>query len=338
MAITVGQLAELVQGRLVGDGAALVHAARPLKEAGPGDVTFLEDPKYARQLSASHATAVFAKTHPEPNGMAVIEVDDPLTAFLTVYKHLHVPVATAVHGMDARASIHPTAKLGMDASVQAFVSIGENSVVGDRCRLYPGVIIGNNCRLGDDVILYPNVVVYDGCSLGDRVIVHANAVIGADGFGYRFHEGRHVKVPQLAGVEIGDDVEIGAASCIDRGTFQPTRIGQGTKLDNLVQIAHNVTVGKHNLFAAQTAIAGSSTTGDYVVLGGQAGISDHVNVGSGTMVGAKAGVISDTEPGARLHGIPARNSRDARMQVLCIERLPEMRKDLEKVKKQLGIE
>jgi UDP-3-O-[3-hydroxymyristoyl] glucosamine N-acyltransferase len=270
--------------------------------------------------------------------MAVIEVADPLSAFLTVFQHLHVTKIEPPVGIDPRAVVHPMARLGPDVAIGAFAVVGENTVLGSRCRLHPGVVIGAHCTVGDDVIIYPNAVVYDGCRLGSRVIVHANAVIGADGFGYRQHQGRHVKVPQLAGVEIGDDVEIGAATCIDRGTFTPTRIGSGTKIDNLVQIAHNCTIGEHNLFAAQTGLAGSCSTGEYVVFAGQAGVADHVHLGAGTLVGAKAGVIEDAPPGSRLHGIPARKARDVIAQVLCIERLPEMRKDVEKLKKAVGIE
>ena len=150
--------------------------------------------------------------------------------------------------------------------------VGEGSVLGARCRLHSGVVVGRNCRLGDDVVLHPHVVLYDGTILGNRVIVHANAVLGADGFGYRFQGGRHVKMPQFGSVEIGDDVEIGAGTTIDRGTFQATRIGAGTKIDNLVQIGHNCQIGKHNLFVSQVGIAGSCSTGDYVVMAGQVGV------------------------------------------------------------------
>src|SRR5205807_3439123 len=160
-----------------------------------------------------------------------------------------------------------------------FAAVGEGTVVGARCRLHSGAVVGRHCRLGDDVVLYPNAVLYDGTVLGSRVIIHANAVIGADGFGYRLQNGRHVKVPQLGHVELGDDVEIGACTTIDRGTFQATRIGAGTKIDNLVQIGHNCKIGRHNLLVSQMGIAGSSTTGDYVVMAGQVGIADHIHIG-----------------------------------------------------------
>src|SRR5204862_5130966 len=153
----------------------------------------------------------------------------------------------------------------------------------------PGAVVGRDCRLGDDVTLYPNAVLYDGTVLGDRVIVHGNAVLGADGFGYRFHDGRHVKVPQLGHVEVGDDVEIGACTTIDRGTFQATRIGAGTKIDNLVQVGHNCQIGQHNILVSQVGIAGSTTTGNYVVMAGQVGVADHLHIGDGASLGAQSG-------------------------------------------------
>src|SRR5204862_8014669 len=170
---------------------------------------------------------------------------------------------------------------------------------------HSGGALGRFCRLGDDVTIYPNAVLYDATEVGHRVVIHANAVLGADGFGYRLQNGRHAKVPQLGHVEIGDDVEIGACTTIDRGTFQATTIGEGTKIDNLVQVAHNCQIGKHNLFVSQMGIAGSSTTGDYVVIAGQAGITDHVHIGTGAVIGAKSGVTKDVTAGQRTLGAPA---------------------------------
>jgi UDP-3-O-[3-hydroxymyristoyl] glucosamine N-acyltransferase len=198
-------------------------------------------------------------------------------------------------------------------------------------------VIGRHCRLGDDVTLYPNAVLYDGTVLGSRVIVHANAVVGADGFGYRFQGGRHVKVPQFGHVEIGDDVEIGACTTVDRGTFQATRIGEGTKIDNLVQVGHNCHIGKHNLLVSQMGIAGSSSTGDYVVIAGQVGIADHVHIGDRVLIGAKAGVTKDVPAGERMLGAPATPEREQKRILMSLEKLPEIRRELRRLKQHLGM-
>ncbi len=203
--------------------------------------------------------------------------------------------------------------------------------------IHSGVIIGRDCRIGDDVILYPGVVVYDDVVLGNRVIVHANAVLGADGFGYRFIQGQHVKVPHLGNVEIGDDVEIGACSTIDRGTFQATAHRRGTKIDNLVMVAHNCRIGQHNLLVSQVGMAGSCSTGNYVVLAGQVGVADHVHIGEGAVVGAGSGVPSNVGAGERLFGYPARPEAEALKIMATLGRLPELRKDLRRIKEKLGM-
>jgi UDP-3-O-[3-hydroxymyristoyl] glucosamine N-acyltransferase len=271
------------------------------------------------------------------NGITIIETHDPLAAFVQVYQRLHGQPAAPSHGIDPRAIIHPTVRLGKNVEIGAGACIGEGTVIGDNCRIYPGVVIGRFCSLGNDVTLYPNVVLYDGCQLGHRVIVHANSVIGADGFGYRQQNGRHVKVPHFGNVIIEDDVEIGACTTIDRGTFQPTRIGAGTKIDNLVQIAHNCRIGRHNLLVGQVGLAGSVTTGDYVVLAGQVAVRDHCTIGDQVVVGARAGVIQDVPAGQKVLGEPAMPEWEYKRLVLLFLKLPELRQQLEEVRKHLGL-
>jgi UDP-3-O-[3-hydroxymyristoyl] glucosamine N-acyltransferase len=215
--------------------------------------------------------------------------------------------------------------------------IGEGCVIGDRCRLAPGVVLGRDCRLGDDVTLYPYVVLYDDTILGNRVTVHAHAVLGADGFGYQFQDGRHVKIPQLGFVEVADDVEIGAGATIDRGTYGPTRVGDGTKIDNLVMVGHNCRIGRHNIMAGQVGLAGSVVTGDYVMMGGQAGISDHVTIGDGAMVGAQTGVSRDVLPGQRMFGTPAMRFEEQRRIIVSQSSLPDLRRRLRALEKHLGL-
>ncbi|HEV3117106.1 MAG TPA: UDP-3-O-(3-hydroxymyristoyl)glucosamine N-acyltransferase [Gemmataceae bacterium] len=337
MSFTLQQLADLVQGKVSGDGSLVIGAARILKEACPGDITFLEDEKHAGQLLQSRASAAVVPLTFSANHLALIHVADPLGAFVTIVRQLHARAQAPVHGVDQRACIHVTARIGESASIYPFASVGEGCVLGARCSIHTGAVIGPNCRIGDDVTVYPNAVLYEGTIIGNRVIIHANAVIGGDGFGYRTQNGRHVKVPQLGHVEIGDDCEIGACTTIDRGTFMATRIGEGTKIDNLVQIGHNCQIGRHNIFVSQIGIAGSSNTGDYVVIAGQAGVVDHVNIGDRAVIGAKAGVTKDVPAGCRVLGAPAAPEREQKRVLMTLERLPEIRKDVQKIKQHLGI-
>jgi UDP-3-O-[3-hydroxymyristoyl] glucosamine N-acyltransferase len=343
--VTVQQLAALVEGQVHGDGSLVLTAARALHEAGPGQITFLDHERHGRHLKASHASAAVVGANliaklpdftPDA-GMTFIAVKDPLLAFITVVEHLHGRPTPPLHGIDPQASVDPAAVVGPEPSIHAFACVAAGAVVGARCRIHSGAVVGRDCRLGDDVTLYPNVVLYDGTVLGDRVIIHANAVLGADGFGYRLQNARHVKVPQLGSVDIGDDVEIGACTTIDRGTFQATRVGAGTKIDNLVQIGHNCRIGKHNLLVSQVGVAGSCTTGDYVVMAGQVGVADHVHIGDKAQIGAKAGVPSDLAASTRYLGIPAKPENEARRIMLSLERLPGLVRDMRALKQHLGI-
>ncbi len=341
MPITVRQLAELVQGQVHGDGDLVITAARPLGDAQPGHITFVEDDKHALLLHDCPASAAVVSPSVPPNGKVLIQVADPLSAFVTIVRHLHGGRETTnrpPQGIDPRAAVHSTVQVGPDASIEPFAVVGEGSTVGARCRLHSNAIVGRYCRLGDDVILYPGAVLYDGTILGNRVIIHANAVLGADGFGYRFQGGRHVKVPQLGHVEVGDDVEIGACTTIDRGTFQATRLGEGTKIDNLVQIGHNCRIGRHNLLVSQMGMAGSSSTGDYVVIAGQVGVVGHIHIGDRSQIGAKAGVTKDVPPDQRMLGAPATPEREQKRILMTLEKLPEMRRELREIKQKLGME
>jgi UDP-3-O-[3-hydroxymyristoyl] glucosamine N-acyltransferase len=345
--LTVNELAALVNGQVHGDGGRIIHAAKPVAEAGPDDLTFVENERNARLLKTCQAAAVVAQTALAArfaeftagieHKFTVIEVADALAAFVVLMQRLYGKTPPPPHGIDSRAFVDSSVMIGPDASIFPFVSVGEGSVIGARCRMYSGAVVGRNCRIGDDVTLYPHVVLYDDTVLGDRVVIHANAVIGADGFGYRMQDGRHVKTPQFGRVEIGDDVEIGCGTTIDRGTFQATRIGSGTKIDNLVQIGHNCQIGRHNLFVSQVGVAGSSSTGDYVVLAGQVGVADHVHIGDRALIGAQSGVPSDVPAGARVLGTPARSQGDQKRIMLSLDRLPALCKDMRRLKRQLGV-
>ncbi len=339
MPSTVRQLAELVQGELCGDGEQVIRSAQTLAEAGPGDITFAESERYVSRLHASRATAAVVGTGLPTNGLTVIRVADPLLAFVTIVRHLRGKPDSqpGPQGIDPRVCVDATARIGPEATILPFACVGAGTVIGARCRIHPGAVIGRNCRLGDDVTIYANAVLYDETVVGHRVIVHANAVLGADGFGYRPHAGGLMKIPQLGYVQIGDDVEIGAGTTIDRGTFGATQIGAGTKLDNLVQIGHNCRIGRQNLVAAQSGIAGSSTTGDGVVLAGQVGVTDHVHIGDRAVIGAQSGVSNNVAAGEWVLGYPARPLNDQRRVWATLERLPEMRRDLRRLKQLAGL-
>jgi UDP-3-O-[3-hydroxymyristoyl] glucosamine N-acyltransferase len=335
--VTLSRLAELVSGRVDGRADVMIHSARPITSAGPGDITFIENAGNIDALKTCKATAAIVPEAVEVSGLPVLRSANPLAAFIVIYRLLHDIRDPEPVGIDARAVIHPEAVIGAGANIHPYAQVGARTVIGARCTLGPGAVIGPDCRLGDDVVIHANAVLYERCILGDRVIIHAGAIIGADGFGYRMVGGRHVKVPQLGQVEIGNDVEIGASTAIDRSTFDATRIGDGTKIDNLVQVAHNCQIGRHNIFVGQCGIAGSVTTGDYVVIAGQAGIKDHVTIGTAAIVGAQAGVMHDVRAKERVLGTPAVSWRDFTQNMWLASRLGDWRKDLEKIKAQLGL-
>jgi UDP-3-O-[3-hydroxymyristoyl] glucosamine N-acyltransferase len=337
LGFSIRQLAELVRGQVLGDADLLIQSARPLDSAQPGDITFVENATYVQQLLNCRASAVVASPDLTVTDRTVIRVADPLTAFIQIARLLHGRPEALADGVHERACVHPASRLGEGVKVGPFSCIGEGCEIGPHCCIHANVVIGRDCRIGADSQLFPGVVLYGGTVLGDRVTIHANSVLGADGFGYRFQQGRHVKVPQLGHVEIGDDVEIGACTTIDRGTFQATRVGAGSKIDNLVQVGHNCQIGRHNLFVSQMGIAGSSSTGDYVVIAGQAGIVDHVHIGQGAVIGAQSGVNKDIPAGLRVLGAPARPEREQKRILILLEKLCTMRRDLQRIKQQLGL-
>jgi UDP-3-O-[3-hydroxymyristoyl] glucosamine N-acyltransferase len=327
---TVEQLAELVHGRLVGDGSVSIRSARPVSEAGPGDITFIENARFARLLRSSPASAAIVGPHfpmgPQEMGkdLAVIEVDDPMAAFLAVRSHLSTAPRPQWTGIHPRAWVEPSAHIGQDVAVYPLAYIGADAVIGDGTTIHPGAVIGSGCTLGEGCIIHPNVVLYPNVILADRVEIHAGSVLGGDGFGYRQVQGKHVKVPHSGRLDVGNDVEIGSNCTIDRATFEATRIGEGTKIDNLVMIGHNNQIGRHNLLCGQVGIAGSCKTGDYVIMAGQAGIKDNTRIGDGVIVGAQAGVHRNIPDGHQVLGSPAIPVREQRRIFQMIARLPEI--------------
>lgn len=338
-AVTAFQIAQWISGEVVGDPDRLISRARPITDAAPDDLTFVENEGNIRLLLKSDVlTAIVPPKTPPIEGRTLILSRDPLMAFVSVFEKLHPQPKPASCGIHPSASVDPSATLGESVELGPNCVVGEGVRIGRGTRLGAGVVVGPHCVVGDDVVMWPHVVVYDRCLVGHRVVIHAGTVIGADGFGFRTVAGRHVKVPQLGFVEIRDDVEIGANCTIDRATFGATIIGEGSKIDNLVQIAHNCILGKHNLIVAQVGIAGSCTTGDYVVIGGQSGMIDHLHIGDRSMVGAQSGITKEVPPDSRMLGTPAITQREQMRIWVTNKKLPEMLRDIQRIKQKLGLE
>lgn len=321
----LSDLAARAGARLDGDGDVVVTGVAPIEEAGPGQVTFLANPKYTPFARASAASAIIAKARVEGARTAFLLSDNPYLTFALVVELFHPP-ARRPPGISPASSIHPGARLGKDVTVSPFAVVEKGAVVGDRTVLFPGVIVGEDAVVGEDCLLYPHVVLYHGVRIGSRVILHAGCVIGSDGFGFALAQEGFRKIPQVGTVEIGDDVEIGANTTVDRAALGVTRIGKGTKLDNLVQVGHNVVIGSATAIAAQTGISGSCKVGNRVMIGGQAGLAGHLEVEDGIMLGAKCGVPETLRASeAKVwSGIPAMPHPTWLRMAMLLPRLPEL--------------
>jgi UDP-3-O-[3-hydroxymyristoyl] glucosamine N-acyltransferase len=310
-----------------------------IDEAGPDDLTYITGDRYLDRLAASKAGAVVAPAKlalPELPNTVVFRAVDPELAIAAILARLAPTPVRPLPGIHPTAVIEASASIGVDAAIGPNVYVAEHAHVGRGTVLHANVVVGGNARVGNDCELHPGAVLYQGVQLGDRVIVHANAVIGADGFGYRWDGKRHAKVPQIGVVVIGDDVEIGAATCIDRAKFGQTRIGPGTKIDNLVQVGHNTVTGAHCILCGQVGLAGSTTLGNGVVMGGNAATAGHLKIGDGTMLAARAAVASDTKAKEVLAGAPAIPHRQWLRQEAAIRALPELLKRVRALESELG--
>jgi UDP-3-O-[3-hydroxymyristoyl] glucosamine N-acyltransferase len=334
MSTTLGDLARLVGGALWGDGELQLTGAATLGLARAGEITLADHPDRDRELAASPAAAVIASPEVECSGKPAIVVKDVHAAFATVVRHFRPPRTGQSIGVSPWAVVSPTARIADDVDIHPGATIGEDVEIGTGTTIHAGVHVMAGCVIGSGVTLFPNVVLYEGTRIGDRATLHAGAVIGAYGFGYRQVDGRHQLSAQLGHVEIGCDVEIGAATTIDRGTYGATVIGEGTKIDNLVMIAHNCQLGRHNLICSQVGIAGSTTTGDYVVMAGQVGVRDHVHIGERAVLCSQAGVPNDVRPGEEVLGSPAAPLRQAKLQMAAVSKLPEMRRQFRAMQRQ----
>ena len=299
---TLAELADHVGGRVIGDGSVVIEKVAALDQAGPGDISFLTNPRYRRFLQECRAGAVIVGpgVASENSGKhSFLECADPYSAFAKILQ-LFTPIESFNAEVSARASVEPTAVLDPSVTIFAHAFVGPRARIGKGTVLYPGVYLGADTQVGAGCVLHPNVVVRDGCRLGDRVVLHAGVVIGSDGFGYAGSAAQRVKIPQVGIVVVEDDVEIGANTTVDRATLGRTVIGKGVKIDNLVQIAHNVVVGEYSVIAAQAGVAGSARLGKNVTLAGQVGVVNHIEIGDGAIIGPQSGVGQSVPPGAVL--------------------------------------
>ncbi len=331
MEIKLGFLAELVGGWLIGDENITLRGAAPLPSAGPGLITLVDRQERLPLAQRSGASAVLIPCGVEPNGLPAIQVREVHRAFERIMRWFYPPRVRRRVGISPLAWIAPTAKIAEDVDIYPFATIEDEVEIGSGCTIFSGVHIMAGCKIAENVTIFPNAVLYENTVVGPRCIIHSGAVLGAYGFGYLLENGRHALAPQLGNVVLEADVEVGAGATIDRGTYGPTVIGEGTKIDNLVLVAHNCKIGRHNLICGQVGIAGSVTSGDYVVMAGQVGIRDHVRVGHGAILGAMAGIMNDVPDNARVVGIPATPEREQKVKQAVLGKLPEMRQELKRL-------
>ncbi|HEX4639934.1 MAG TPA: UDP-3-O-(3-hydroxymyristoyl)glucosamine N-acyltransferase, partial [Chthoniobacterales bacterium] len=304
MSVSIGEIVDFVGGDFGGDRDGVINSVASLAAAKADQLSFLSNRKYAGELAATKAGAILVPKKLEGTDARWVRVDDPYFAFAKImtrwFSNRPLP-----KGISPKAVVADSAKLGSNVSLGHFAIIGANVVIGNDVIIFQGVSIEAGSTIGDNCIIYPNVVIYDGTRIGNRCIIHSGVVIGSDGYGFATHEGKHHKIPQIGIVRIEDDVEIGAGTTIDRAALGETVIGEGTKIDNLVQIGHNVKVGKHCLLVSQVGIAGSTELGDYVAVAGQSGFSGHLKIGHRVQVAAKSAVLDDVPDDTKVMGSPA---------------------------------
>ena len=334
MTITAAQIAVQLRGEVLGDGSVQLTGFAPADCARAGDLTFAEKEAYFAAAEQSQASAILVSGEFTSSRKVLIRVPNARVAVARLLP-VFFPPDEQPHG------IHPSAVIAASAEIHATAHVGPHCVVGARVRLgarsvlMGGNHIGRDCQIGDDVCLFPNVVIYAKTQIGHRVSIHAGTVIGSDGYGYVFDEGRHRKMLQVGNVIIHDDVEIGANAAIDRGALGATVIGQGTKIDNLVHVAHNVVMGRHCLIMGQVGFAGSTRLGDYVVVASQSGIAGHLKLGNQVTIGAKSGVMRDIPDGGTVLGYPAMPDKQAKRQIIAVQQLPELIRRLRELEKQV---
>lgn len=323
MQFTAADIARQLDAELAGDGNFLLTGFAPAGSAHPGDLTFAENQTYFERAERSAASAILIDGPFTSEKKILIRAKNARIAFAKVLP-LFFPPPSFAPGTHPSAIVHPTASIDPSAHIGPLCVIGEHSVIGPNCVLHASVHLGDRCELAEHCHLFPHVALYPKTQLGRRVQIHAGSIIGADGFGYVLDAGNHRKIPQVGNVIIHDDVEIGANVTIDRGALGATIIGRGTKIDNLVQIGHNVVIGEHSLIVAQTGVAGSTRLGNYVILAGQTGLAGHLKIGNRVTVAAQSGVMNDIPDGEKWFGSPAQPDRRIKRQLIALQQLPDL--------------
>ncbi|MBI5599423.1 MAG: UDP-3-O-(3-hydroxymyristoyl)glucosamine N-acyltransferase [Deltaproteobacteria bacterium] len=335
---TLKDIALIVGGRVLGDASIIIRGIAGIEEARRGDITFAANPRYLKYLAGTKASAVIVSEEGAEaaikKGKNLVVARDPYFALAVLLKEL-IPAERPAPGIHPSAEIHPSVKTGRDVSVRAHAVIEEGSSIGDGTVIYPGVYIGPSVTIGDSTVIYSNCSIREGSRIGSRVIIHCNSVIGSDGFGYAKEGSKYLKIPQRGTVNIGDDVEIGACVAVDRATFGETVIGRGTKIDNLVQIAHNVSIGTDTVIVAQVGISGSTRIGNRVTLAGQTGVAGHIEIADDCTIGAKSGVSNTLKEKGTYTGYPPVPHNEWLKKQAVFARLPEMKKKLDAVEKRL---
>lgn len=338
MELTANQLAALVHGDVEGDGDVKVGTFAKIEEGHAGALSFLANPKYTHFIYSTDSSVVLVRRDfvaEQPVKATLIRVDDPYATIAKLLEMVQEMTRVVKTGVEQPCFIAEGVDVPADAYVGAFAYVGAGAQIGRGVKIYPQVYVGAGCKVGEDTILYPGVKVYDGCVIGARCIVHSGAVIGADGFGFAPVDGHYEKIPQTGNVVVEDDVEIGANTTIDRAMMGSTRIGQGVKLDNLIQIAHNCQVGDNTVMAAQAGVAGSAKIGKQCMVGGQVGIVGHIALADGTQIGAQSGVNRATKPGERIMGAPAVEMGEYARSLVYIKRLGRLFEQVKSLEKEI---
>ena len=338
MELTAKQLAELVHGTLDGDEHVKINTYSKIEEAHEGSLTFLANPKYTHFIYSTQASAVlvhndFVAEHPIK--ATLIRVEDPYSTLAILLNMLQESLNPRKKGIEQPSYVSEGVALPEDIYLGAFAYIGKGAKIGKGAQIYPQVYVGDNVTIGENVTLYPGCRIYHGCKIGDNCIIHAGVVIGSDGFGFAPHNGDFIKISQVGNVVIEDNVEIGANTTLDRATMGSTVIRHGVKLDNLIQVGHNVEIGESTVMAAQTGIAGSTKIGKNNMFGGQVGIAGHITIGDNNGIGAQSGIPNNLGSGLRVIGSPVVNALDFARQQVYFKRLPEMANDIKKLKKEI---
>jgi len=333
---TLNEIAQLIDGEVIGDGSVVITGISGIREAEEGDLTFLANPRYAPLMDTTKAAAVITSREIASAPKPAIRTSNPSMAFAKVISILMPNDQKYPIGIHPAAVIGKNVKLGQDVALQPYVVIDDDAVIGDRTIIYAGSYIGYRAKIGCDCLIYPNVAIREKVEIGNRVIVHSGTVIGSDGFGFATVDGEHHKIPQIGSVLIEDDVEIGANVAIDRARFGKTVIGRGTKIDNLVQIAHNVIVGEDSIIIAQAGISGSTVIGKHVTIAGQAGLVGHITIGNNAILAAQAGVTKSVPANMCVSGYPARPHDEAKRLNAFVSRLPQIADELKKLEEKVN--